>query len=429
MKKADLFLGLYILLNLHILRNLSLVGYFTVLALVYIPVIVYCLLHFASIKLSRIALWLLLYFVTALWPSIVTFIDYGINTGVYATVRYFLSLPMALAAFWLLSYEKNMRSMLRLFCSIVLLGLLTIPLQYATGPISWFAEPGERAGVIRYASLLGSLTVAGGVIPFAVLVALVSHIKPMWKVLLLCGLGLGAIFTLQKAALLGIPLAVCVYIVYQRRQLVKPRNVLGVFGIGLLIVFLGGVANSFLADWPVWQNSVAYASAAFSPENAVARGGDVSIQESIEDRLISMPALALSGLGNYSGWGGYLLGGGFGMVGASLVMPEDSPFITSHNGYVDFVLIGGIAHLLAFGGLVCSTLRSLYIWLKNCRTKHLSDDVPIAFLGIVTIALVSLLFAGGLTFQPITGCLFWTIVGIAWRLESERLVSSYTLRG
>jgi len=425
MKKLNLFVLLYILLNLHMLRNISLVGYLAILAFVYIPIMLYCLPRFMNVRLGPVGHWFVLYFITALWSALVTFMDYGINVGVYASVRYFMTMPIALAAFWFLPNEHSMRKMLWMFCLIVLIGLLTIPLQYVVGPIAWFAQPGGRAGMVRYSTLLGNLTAAGGVVPYAIFITLVLQLNPFLKVLLLGGLCVGAVLTLQKSALLGIPLALGVYIVYCGRQLYKrPRKLIGILAIGLLAIIIGGAVVSFLGTWPVWQKAVAYAGAAFvleeNVETVAARGGDVSIQESIRTRLFDQPQRALADLYKFKGGGGYLLGGGFGMVGESLVRPGDSPFVTAHNGYVDFVLIGGFFHLLAFCGLVYSTLRSQWVWLKNCRANKLSDEIPTSFIGVIIIALVSLLFSGGLTFQPVTGCLFWMIVGVTLRLENKR---------
>jgi len=417
MKKVTLFLWLYTLLNLHLLRNVSLTGYVVTLALIYIPVMAYCLSRLTTVKMGKIALWFLLFLVTALWASIITFTNYGIAAGAYASVRYFLTMPMALVAYLLLPSEASIRKVLLVLCFIVLVGVLTIPLQYVIGPIPWFAEPGERANMTRYASILGSLPVAGGVIPYAVLAALVLRMNKLIKATLVFLLFICAVLTLQKAALLGIPLAVGVYLLYVRK-----RKLFNIAVIGLLMVILGTVTAFVLKDWPVWHRATDYAYAAFqlgkSPE---ALGGDVSVQESVIARLTDLPRRSLDDLYSLRGAAGYLFGGGFGMVGAALMRPGDSPFITAHNGYVDLVLIGGIVHFLAFVGLVCYVVGALRTSLKNCRTHGLDDEILVVLIGIITIALFALFFAGGLTFQPVTGSLFWTVVGIACRLENRIL--------
>lgn len=414
MKKVTIFLWLYILLNLHLLRNLSLGGYLAALSLVYIPVVLYGLSRLTAVRGGRVAVWFLLFLATALWASVNTFVDYGIIAGAYASARYFLVMPMAFAAYSLLPNEASVRKVLLAFCFIVLIGALTIPLQYMIGPIPWFPEPGERANVTRYASMLGSLTVAGNVIPYAIFTALVLRMNKALKISLIFMLLICAVLTLQKAALLGIPLAIGVYLLY-----VSKRKLFHIAVTGLTITSLGLVMELLLRDWPIWQQATDYACAAFQiGRNAAALGGDVTIQQSLVDRLTDLPQRSLSDLYNLRGVSGYLFGGGFCMVGPALMRPGDSPFWTAHNGYVDFVLIGGIAHMLTFVGLIYRVLKTLRGLLKNRRANDLYDEIPVALIGIVTIALVGLFFAGGLTFQPITGSLFWAIVGIAWRLES-----------
>ncbi|MFC1543945.1 hypothetical protein ACFL4Y_01695 [Gemmatimonadota bacterium] len=408
----------YIVLNLHMARNISFGGYVFVLAIIYSLVIGYCLPRFSRIPITRTGVWLMLFIGTSLWPSISTISDYGLATGIYSLARYFFALPIAFAAFWLLRSESSMRDVLRIFLAIVIIGMLTIPLQYMTGPISWFAVPGERAHIVRYSSLLGSLPVAGGVVSYTLYLLYVGNIKYMYKILLSSITLICAVLTLQKAAILGIPLSVVVYVMYHRDKMVDKKTVTKILiTISVLLTF-GYVIQSAMSRWGPWNNSVSYAVAALSEnEHVEERGGDVSIFLSIHNRVIDMPLIALKDLYRYRGIEGYLFGGGYGMVGTSLVMERDSEFVTSHNGYVDFLLIGGIVHLMSFIGLACSTRKSLRIWFKYRKWNGMNAGTPIAFLGIITIALISLVFAGGLTFQPITGCLFWTVVGTAWRLE------------
>ena len=218
MKKIYIFLILYILLNLHMLRNVSFSGYLIALSLSYVPVLIYCFSKIWNIKIRNISFWLFLFFLTGLGASVSTFMDYGRAAGAYATGRYFLTMPMVIIAYFFITTPKDVKKTLMLFCVIVMLGAATIPMQYIVGPVSWFSEPGERAAITRYASLLGSLTAAGSMIPIAIFVSLVLRIRRLLKSVLIAGLSLGAILTLQKAALLGIPLAVGLYLLFIKKM-------------------------------------------------------------------------------------------------------------------------------------------------------------------------------------------------------------------
>jgi hypothetical protein len=413
-KRSVLVLLPYLWLNLHLLRNISLIGYLLILALVYVPALIYCFSEMRRVKATWIAIWFVLFLVSSLSASLATFLDYGIDAGIYATARYFLAMPMILITYVLLRTETEMRKVLLLFCIVVLLGSLTIPLQYAVGPITWFAESSERAGIVRLASLLGSLTAAGNVIPVAVYVALVLRLSKPAKLVLVTGLVISGLLTLQKAALLGIPLAIGMYLVYLGRQ-----KWLKAIATSSAIVVFALVANGLLSEWPMWQQVTGYAVAVLQLSDSSGQVGDIVVGQSIIDRLTDLPQQALADLYRHRGELGYLLGGGFGMVGAALMRPDDSPFITAHNGYVDLLLVGGILHLVAFWGLMSTALIRLWNLAIRHRRESTSDEVPSALVGIVIIFLIVSLFAGGLTYQPVTASLLWVILGFVWRLEQN----------
>ena len=417
MKKLQIYFLLYILLNLHLLRNISFKSYIFVLSLIYFPILVYCFSNIWIIEIKWIAVWYSLFFLSGLWAAMSTFLGYGSPAAAYATGRYFMTMPMVIIAYLFITTPKDVKKTLMLFCVIVMLGAATIPMQYIVGPISWFSEPGERAAITRYASLLGSLTTAGSMIPIAIFVSLVLRIRRLFKSILIAGLSLGAILSLQKAALLGIPLAVGLHLLFIKKMRIKKI----VFG-GVFVIALIGILNLSLKNWPVWKQASGYMLAAFKlNKDPEALGGDVSIFKSIIDRITLLPRNSLRDLKEYRGELGYLLGGGFGMVGPALMRPDDSPYITAHNGYVDFILIGGVIHLVAFLGLIYATIIPYRRMIKQCNRAGLKDEIPVCCYGILIIVLISLFFGGGFTFQPIASTLLWSLVGISWRLENRQM--------
>jgi hypothetical protein len=413
MKKSAVFFLLYFLLNLHLLRNLSLYGYLGVLALVYLPVLLYCVDKFPVIKIRKIGVWFLFFLLASFWPVFITFADYGFVAGAYATIRYFLTIPLVLAAYFMVSSYGNMYRLLTLFSVIVVIGSLTLPLQYLIGPISWFAEPSERANIVRYASILGSLTSTGSLIPIAFFSVLFLQTKKLLRYGMIFGLIICAIFTLQKAALLGIPLAVVVYLIYSRGRGLKT-----LITIMLVVGLLVSIANFLLRDWNVWQQTTSYIFEQFQIGGTNAQTSDFSIQDSIFTRLVIYPQESLGQLYKFRGALGLIFGGGFGMVGAGLMPPDVSPFITSHNGYIDLWLIGGCGLFISFIGLMYNCLRVLFIASGFPKSNKRRSKIALACFGILSIALISFAFGEAINYQPVLSTLLWSIVGFAWRIES-----------
>lgn len=420
-KKQTLFSVLFVLLNLHLLRNVSFVGYVSVLSFLFFAGLVYSLPRFLSIQSGAAECFLLFFLATSIWPAIVTFLDYGPVAGVYAMGRYFLTIPMAVVAVSLIRQDGDIEGVLWMFCIIVGLGLATIPLQYVIGPISWFAEPGYRANTVRYSSMLGSLTVAGNVVGFAILIVLALLDTSIKKVFLVSALVLGGLLTLQKAALMGIPLAVALYLFIRRRSVsMKTRPKTSAFR-RLLIV---GAAGLLVAGVPIvktavpeLKQAVAYLVANLASDDAYAASQDFTIADSMAMRLVSMPRERIRDLFEFKGPFGIVFGGGFGMVGTSLVREEDGAFVTSHNGYVDLFLIGGLLHLTAFLGLVWSVMRVFTRWAQFCGQTGRSDRVPFVLLGVLYLGLIGFCFSGLLTYQPNISCLFWLAVGCSIHFE------------
>ena len=383
---------------------------------VYVPLTVLSLPRvLATLRFRPISLWFSLFLGTAILSALITTADFGWSAAAYASVRYFLTVPLVFVAYAFIDSESKMRRVLRAYVIFVTFALLTIPLQYVTGPISWFAEPSERANLIRYGSLLGSLTGAGSVVPFVLLIALLLEWKTSTKLIILGSILVSTVLSLQKAAILGIGLAIGTYFLLTGVKKVKQL----VFAIVTLVIVAFGLNLAF-ANWSVWQNATSYVAATLMlTSDSSGLGGDVTIVDSIIGRLTSLPAASLADLVSVRGIWGYFTGGGFAMVGSALMRPDESPFIMAHNGYVDLLLIGGVVHLVAVVMLFLENLlESLRIRSDNLK-RQIPADIPTIFVGIMIVSLVSLLFGGGLTFQPNTSAVIWLMVGYNWRVQNR----------
>ena len=406
------FLLLFLLLNLHLVRNISLVGYMAGVVLLYFVVFASGKIPYIDLAhLGSVSTWILLFFSTGLWAAAMTFWYYGLSAGAYATSRYFLTVPLVVASYNIMRTNNAMRTIMISYVVFVTLAAMTSPLQYLIGPISWFADPSERANMTRYGSLFGSLTSAGIVIPMGYYLTLVLRIRPTLKLILVLCLVFTSLFTLQKAVLVGMLLATLLYLMWiDFRTLLK---MLAFTGLGSLI---WRIVDSLLVEWLPWKSANDYAMAIlFLSDNTSLLGGDVTLIQSIIDRFTILPSASLKELVEFQGYFGYLLGGGFGMVGEALMRPGDSSFITAHNGYVDLLLIGGVFHLVAFIGLLMSCLIFALNSLRYAGSTE--TELPIAIIGISFIIIIGSLFGGAVNYQPNSSSLLWTIVGFIWRCQ------------
>ena len=376
----------------HLLRNLSPL-YFLVLAGLLLLFFISIIRNLDLIEFDPF-FWILFVFWT--YASIIGFLQepvYG-DSGI-GLVRFWAGLPLAGVAMILASGPVNIK--MRWFVFFYTIAALTFPLQYAIGPVEWFAEASERAGTDRFASLTGSLTSYGVSVGVASLAALCFFSFPA-SIALFLVLALGGLLSLQKAALANLAIAMILSV------WVRGANVKGVvlrcfYGF----VFIGVVTVVF---YPVFSQQ-AFISQLMDIILRIVEGvlssdadltADVGFFESIYDRLSMLPAEAL----NYHDWSALLFGAGvFGGAGA-LGYP-DLPM--AHNGVVEILLIFGIPI-----GVVLNLFVVYFLVVSAARV--FDDGRPFALESRFLLAAIGLfylnnIFSGGGFFQPISASVFW----------------------
>ena len=409
-------LGIYFIFNCHLLRNLT-PYYYAVLAVAFAAASIYSVSKMSQLTMTPIGIWLLGYLLFGLGAATQTAVDLGPESAAYAGLRLLMTFPLV-AVVLLVSgiYPKLFEYSLWLFLGFTAAGVLSIILQYFTGPVSWFVEASDRAGMERFGSLLGSIPTIGAAVPLGILLVLLIPMKPLLRILMLMIMGAGILSSLSKQAVSGSLLAVLLGLMLGR----KKRIAL----VGWIVA--GCTLGYLLLDWldiPLVESMRNYVTGILFPDVAGAetmRGYDFTVQESMWMRISSLPMNSYDWLIEHRGPFGLVVGGGCVMLGPSLLRPGESHFFTAHNNYMDFVLLGGLGYLIVFVGLCISVIReSVHLY----RSKA-SGGVGGVMLGIAVMYVTASLFTGGLTYQPALGTLWWTFVGFAWRSEVNRLMSS-----
>ena len=405
-------LGVYFLFNCHLLRNLTPV-YYGVLAVAFAAAVVYSLSKMPKLAMTPIGKWLVAYVVFALSAAVQTAVDLGPVPAAYGGVRLLMTVPLvAMVLLVSASYPRLFEYCLWMFLGFATIGVFSIVLQYFTGPVSWFVEASDRAGMERFGSFLGSIPTIGAVVPLGILLALLMPMKPVVRTVVLLIMGVGIFSSLSKQAVSGSLLAVVLGLLLgQRKRIAVIGWIVAACAVGYLMLDL--------LDVPLVASMRNYVTGILFPDmvgSETMRGYDFTVQESMWMRMTSLPMNSYNWLIEHRGSFGLAVGGGCMMLGPSLLRPGDSHYFTAHNNYMDFVLLGGIGYLIVFLGLCVSVTRES---LRLYRSKAIGS-LGSVMLGIALMYITASMFTGGLTYQPALGTLWWTFVGFAWRAEVNR---------
>ena len=387
-----LFIILTVVISqLHLLRNLTslyVVAYFGCFAMTMIvAALTMRSVDRGSRYLFKLVAMLFLLPCLAIIPGFVSGEAYTASSLAVGLGRLLFALPIFVVVMLMPTTESSIRAVMVTAGVLTIIAALSIPYQFIAGPVVWFADSSERAGLIRFASLFGSITTLGIVCGMGIVVCAYSFRSATWISLALLCIALGSVLSLSKASLVNVASAFVVLPFVRRttRREVLVFLVFLVIGLNVVAALFG---NELLSFWSSFRLTDV------SNSNLI---DDVSFSESLVDRLTALPLLAINFHGSFS----VLLGvgpiGGAGTFGFA-----DVPSV--HNGIVELMLVGGLP------------LVFWYLWV-NMRLVTASIEmtkVPggreagLLALFIFTSLFVNSVFSSGMMYNPI-GALFFAI--------------------
>jgi MFS family permease len=318
---------------------------------------------------------------------------FGILSGKYnefkeifiGTSRVIFCLPIYLAILASRPDKNTFNLILVTSALITLLAALSIPYQFYQGPIEWFAESSERAGLSRFPSLFGSLTALGIVCGFGIIAAAVSFSSTIAFSLLTSAIVIGSILSLQKAAIVNI-LVAFLFLPFMRQ--LNFRFIFGIFGV------FGGL---MALAWIIFQEELDtyFSSLRLSSESDSDFTDDASFFDSVHERIIDLPSIAI----DYHGITSLIFGIGP-MGGSGAFGFPDVPM--SHNGVVDLFLIGGFFYFILFFYFIFYILRLVYLARGHANDKKYYYLGLFVFFGI----LINIPFSGLIFFSPSNAIFF-----------------------
>lgn len=376
---------------LHLLRNVH--GLFSISPILFAGLGVVLLLK-TRLSANRNGLFILGVFVFFnLLSCFYSYLWYPEESYVSALARYFYMYPFLV--FLILSNLSFLAFIyiLRLFSFFVLFGGVSIFYQILFGPVSWFPDHSEREGLVRFSSLVGSLTSYGIVGGLALPVVLLAFKQTVIRMFFIGSIILAMLFTLQKAAVVNIILFllyVCFFLSFKHKAL----------------VLLLGAATSFALLYVSYELEVGYVVATVDNVFRIREGAgisDVGFVEGVIDRLWALPSVLYDLHGFYGMLFGVGLAGGSGALGML-----DYPM--AHNGFIELLFIGGLFNLLSFVLVLLFSVHRL-VHAHSVFQGQWGEGVRLVkcLIFFYFLLIVNMLFSGVIYFHPYSGLLFYVV--------------------
>ena len=141
----------------------------------YVPIIIYLFTVYIShkynnFKVDKNFIYYYLYLAYTIFIIIWSFIYMNSFTAPLIGVpRILLMLLLCHVIYWHIRSDYEVVQILKIILFCYFIGALTLWYQVYYGNISWFAGMAGRGGVLRYSSILGSLTIFGSINGYAII--------------------------------------------------------------------------------------------------------------------------------------------------------------------------------------------------------------------------------------------------------------------
>ena len=378
---------------LHIARNIT--PLFAGLPIIFSVLSVYCFIFKERLYLDRQgALLMSVFLLSIILPFFYSFFHFPDESYLMASARYFYMVPFLVFLLFFDFKVDNLIFLIKIFVIFVMLGGSSLFYQTVFGEIAWFPEPSEREGLVRYSSLVGSLTSFGIAAGLALPLALIAFKSFFVRVVVICFIIISMLFTLQKAAVVNIFLFFLFCLFFSD------------FKNKLAVSFLSAIVFSSLLV-VVYYFDFDYAVATIDnvlrlrDDSGVT---DVDLISSIFDRLWELPSKLYLKYGDY----GLIFGVGF-VAGSGALGFIDYPM--SHNGFFDLLFLGGLLNLFCF--LLLSSFVFYRLILYRKLFKYIDRQLwwmLTCLIFVFFLLMLNMAFSGVVFIQPYTGIVFYSIV-------------------
>ncbi len=337
---------------------------------------------------------LILFFFSYLLPIIYSFFWYPDENYITSIGRYFFLVPFLFFSIVAIDTPRLLVVSMKTYSFFVIAGAFSIFYQVEFGAVNWFAEASEREGLVRFSSLLGNLTAYGTFAAFSLPVIFHLYKGRAVRFVSLALVVLAMLMTLQKAAVVNLGVFIVLIFLFGSRSFKLKALFGGAFIIPAALVISYYSGSDYL---------VATIDNVLRLQDG-SGNSDVSIYQSILDRLWFLPSV----LYELHGLLGMLLG--VGLVGGSgaLGFPD---YPMAHNGFFDLLFVGGVVNLVFFLLLFILVLTRIHrlLGISESGDNSLNSDLLSSCYYIFILFFVNFAFSGLLYLHPYGGVVFYSI--------------------
>jgi len=372
--------------SVHVFRNVS-----EFYILFYGAVAILVLLQFVVNKASRLSVISLFIIIAWLFACLNTFATYTfssitLESPLLGIQRLMFTLPILLWITSSLDYASRI-NVFRVCLFFGVVAALSLPYQIIFGAITWLADTGERSGLVRYTTTLGSLTIFGNLAGAYLLMSLYLVRSSIFSVSLALLIVVAGVLSLQKAALGS--LLIGVFFAF-KLGLMSSRRLCAF----VIISIIAGCFSIFFVNQDLFAGLKLFILN-FMGIGDEAQFSDRTVIESFIDRFTKLPAEVFK----YWGYPHVLIGvGAYGAAG-SLGYPE---IPHPHNLAVELLALFGVLAIPMLAFFLKYFLLSIkyIIWPGGeCLFVRFS-------MAVFVVTLVPSVLSGGLLYHPISGVIF-----------------------
>lgn len=312
-----------------------------------------------------------------------------------------------------LESDKDYKKILLVILLCFSFGALSMLYQFIFEPIAWFAQSSTRSILIRYSSILGSLTVFGTITGYF-LILIFSPINLvrnyLMRILFLSILLIGVAISLQKTAFFTTVIALMILFLYNLRfnfmKIKLSHMFLGVFLIfsAPVLIIINPEIQKYISTLLMISTGIDLSSYS-SSVIAINDVGSSTISWTEISRRLYIFFLFI-----YEAYGNYIWIFGIGLKGGAGVMGMEG--ISSHNGFLDLLVMGGPLYLLSF---IYLFIKIQIYFYKSMGKDKLSGTFFLLNLLFFIVAIP----AAGALFQPSISIIFWTSISYYFKKKME----------
>lgn len=336
-----------------------------------------------------------------------TFFLYNFDLAVHSSARFSNVMLIAPFASLLFVNDKDLMPVFRILLVVFLVSFASVLYQYWGGRLDRLVGDyiAIRGDLIRHMSIVGEPNVGGMLAVIAFVIGISVLPRRGWSIFF-SGLAIAfVVLSISKAALIGlVVVSVLLYIIAEKgkgREFLKRSAYAYLFG-AFFIMAIGADDYFMVSAKSVWGGL----------------RGEPSVFESIQARQgelsnLNQPRGELSNL-NQPLVFSLLFGRSYGVAGSAAqeILGTDAGVVLPHNSYMELFLTGGLTLLVLVVSLMLRAFqRLLPVVLRE------SGSVSELCALVCLIVLTFWMFVFPVIYEPITGSLFWTVVGYGNRVQ------------